>query len=234
MNLKHSNLIKTILFCLLVPLLMAYREPQYCKMVDQITKSYLKEYVKPRRMMQTEYGGEMMDDIQKIFLSFVSFETLNVDQARILYVEMMEEYLKRVNNHEKVRPHLHNFPFEESNIKLMLSFENPDLTIKGDGNVALMSIAKNSTIYFAAFNPTTEKFYTIHEETYSEALKLMKEGASSVSNKVENEALTANLKKESQLQDNLSAPPAPCPKELQPYAKEILKNGYDFQKTHFL
>ncbi|MCC5832259.1 MAG: hypothetical protein JJU12_04360, partial [Chlamydiales bacterium] len=68
-----------------------YREPAYCKIVECITKEYLKECAKPRSLVLTGYGGAMMDDIKEVFLSFLSFDVLNVDQARILYVEMMEE-----------------------------------------------------------------------------------------------------------------------------------------------
>jgi hypothetical protein len=83
----------------------AYREPNYCKMVNQITKKFLKESAQPRRLILSGYGGAMMNDIQEISLSFLSFDALNVDEARILYVEMMEEYLQRINCHERIRPH---------------------------------------------------------------------------------------------------------------------------------
>jgi hypothetical protein len=152
----------------------AYREPGYCKMVDRITKTYLKECAKPRRLMLSGYGGAMMNDIQSVTLRFLSLDALNVDEARILYVEMMEEFLQRINCHEKIRPHLHNFPFEERNIKLSISFKEPDISIRRDGHVALMGIARDHLLYFAAYDPITEEFYTLHEEPYEEAFRLVR------------------------------------------------------------
>jgi hypothetical protein len=153
----------------------AYREPGYCKMADQITKKFLKECAQPRRLILSGYGGAMMNDIQEISLSFLSFDALNVDEARMLYVEIMEEYLQRINCHERIRPHLHNFPFEENNIKLSIGFEDSKRKITRDGHVALISIARDHLLYFAAYDPITEEFYTIHQEPYEVALKFVKE-----------------------------------------------------------
>jgi hypothetical protein len=153
----------------------AYREPGYCKMVDQITKKFLKECAQPRRLMLSCYGGAMMNDIQNITLRFLSFDALNVDEARMLYVEIMEEYLQRINCHERIRPHLHNFPFEENNIKLSIGFENSKRKITRDGHVAMIFISKNHTIYYDAYDPITEEFYTLHRESYEEALRFVKE-----------------------------------------------------------
>ena len=142
-------------------LLTAFREPSYCKISSHIVNSYVKEFAKPRGLTLTGYGGAMMNDIQGITLRFVSFDALNIDQARILYVDIMEEFLNSINCHEKIRPHLHNFPFEESNIKLSISFKEPDTTIRGDRHVALMGIARDHILYFSAYDPITEKFYNI-------------------------------------------------------------------------
>lgn len=146
-----------------------YREPNYCKIVDRITKNYLVEVAEPRGLILNGYGGSMMDDIQSITLSFLSTYALNVDEARILYVEMMEELLRRINCYEKIHPYLHNFPFEEANIKLTISFVNSEGHTVRDGHVALMSIAKDHKLYFAAYNPDIEDFYDLYEELYGEA-----------------------------------------------------------------
>lgn len=154
-----------------------YREPNYCKIVDRVTKGFLKEHVKPRHIMLSGYGGAMMNDIQEIFLSFLSYEALNVEEARVLYVEMMEEYLRRINCNEKIRPYLHNFPFGIDNIKLTIGFEDRERQIAQDGHVALMFIGKNHELHFRGYDPETEEFYSLHRESYEEALKLVRESA---------------------------------------------------------
>jgi hypothetical protein len=115
----------------------------------------------------------MMNDIQEIELRFTSLDALDVDQARKLYIEIMEEFLIRINKHEKIRPHLHNYPFEVKNIKLTISFDDSNRHIRGDGHVPHMFIGKNYTLYYAAYNPEQEGFYNLHKENYGDALKIV-------------------------------------------------------------
>ncbi|MFN0065348.1 MAG: hypothetical protein ACKVOH_03840 [Chlamydiales bacterium] len=176
MNLKSYILMIKIIYFLLVVFLctgFAYREPSYCKIVDCITKSYLQEFANPRHLMLSGYGGAMMHDIQEISLSFLSHDTLNVDEARILYVEMVEELLQRVNSHEQIRPHLHNFPFGIDNIKLDISFINSEGATTKNGRVAFMYIGKNQDLLYRACNPDTEEFYSLHREPYAEARRIV-------------------------------------------------------------
>ena len=176
MSLSKSILVGKVVWLISVMFLLnsfAYREPNYCKMSDYIVRNYIKEFAKPRRLMLTGSGGRMMYDIEEITLRFLSYRTLNVNEARTLYVEMMEEFLQRVNCHEKIRPHLHNFPFEVDNIELTIGF-NDAKGILGGGHVAHMFIGNNSTLHFAAYDPKIEDFYSLHEESYEEAVEIVK------------------------------------------------------------
>ncbi len=150
-----------------------YREPNYCKMSNLIIEAYVKEFAKPRALFLTGLGGAMANDIQEISLNFLSFDALNVDETRRLYVIMMEEFLCRINCHEKIRPHLHNFPFDYSNIDLTIGFEDSKRKITGDGHVALMYIGKNQDLLYRAYNPDTEEFYSLHREPYEEARRIV-------------------------------------------------------------
>ncbi|MCH9625439.1 MAG: hypothetical protein S4CHLAM123_06130 [Chlamydiales bacterium] len=176
MSLRKNILISKVL-CLL-PILFTsctIREANYCKMSNRIASSYAKEFAKPRELMLTGYGGAMMNDIQEVSLRFLSFNALNVDEARVLYVEMMEEFLCRINRNEEIRPYLHNFPFEEDNLKLSIGFEDSNRKITGDGHVALMSIARDHILFFAAYDPVKEEFYTLYEAPYEEALRIVQD-----------------------------------------------------------
>ncbi|MCH9625437.1 MAG: hypothetical protein S4CHLAM123_06110 [Chlamydiales bacterium] len=150
------------------------REANYCKMSDCIVSNYVKEFARPRELMLSSSGGAMMDDIQEVFLSFLSFRALNIDEARVLYVEMMEEFLYRINHHEEIRPYLHNFPFEEKNFELSIGFEDSDRRITRDGHVAMVFIGNNHTVYYDAYD-SDEGFYTLCKESYEEARRIVQE-----------------------------------------------------------
>ncbi len=67
----------------------------------------------------------------------------------------------------------HTYPFEENNIKLSISFDDSS-GILGDGHVALMGIAKNHMLFYDAYDPKTEDFYSLHRESYEEAVEIVK------------------------------------------------------------
>jgi len=158
---------------ILLTLLTSFREADYSKISKDILRNYVKAFACPRRLMLTSQGGAMMDDVQVISLSFLSFDALDIDQARVLYVDMMEELLHRINSHEKIRSHLHNYPFEESNIELMIGFDDQNRHILGDGHVALMFIGKNNTLLYRAYDRVIEQFYSLHTEPYKEARRIV-------------------------------------------------------------
>jgi hypothetical protein len=160
-----------LLFLLFLPTCFGYQEADYCKIADQIVNSYVREFAQPRGLRLSAYGGAMMGDIQKITMGFSSFDALDTDKARTLFVDLMEEFLSRINCYKKIHPYLHTFPFEKNNIKLSISF----VDLKGhniaDGHVALMGIRKNGTLYYAAYNNDIKEFYDLHQENYIEALQ---------------------------------------------------------------
>lgn len=173
-NILMSKIVSLSFLCVFT----SFREPHYCKMSDNIVRNFVEEVAQPRRLILSGTGGAMMDDIQEIYISFFSNDTLNVSQARVLYIEMMEELLHRVNFHDKIRPYLHNFPFREDNIKLVIRFVNAEGNAIRDGHVASMGIAKDHLIYFAAYDPVTENYYTINRELYEEARRMVMDAKS--------------------------------------------------------
>jgi len=147
----------------------------YFKLSDQIVNAYDKQFAKPRRLHLSGQGGAMMDDIKKVILNFKSCDALTIDEARVLYVEMMEEFLCRVNQNEKIRPYLHNYPFVVENFKMRIGFRNEERKITDDGHVALMFIGRNNDLLFEAYSNETEQFYSLHREPYQESLRIVQQ-----------------------------------------------------------
>ncbi|MCH9627352.1 MAG: hypothetical protein S4CHLAM2_09900 [Chlamydiales bacterium] len=162
---------KLFTFLLLAP--FSVFAANYVKMSDRIVKRYNKEVAKPKRLCLSGSGGAMMDDIKKVILNYQSFDSLNIDEGRVLFVDMMEEFLVRMNQNEKIRPYLHNYPFGVENFKLRIGFDDSKRNIIGDGHVALMFVNKNQDLLFEAYDQETGKFYTLHREPYAESLRIV-------------------------------------------------------------
>ena len=153
-------------------------EPYYCKIIDRITHKYLKEYIIPQGLDCICIGGSMMGDIQAVALGFVSYKALNVDEARKLYVNIVEEYLHRVNCNEEVHPYLHNYPFTINNLEFTIRFSHPNGKRIADGHVALMFFIENrNLLFYKGYDSNTDNFYLLHKESYEEALKIVQESS---------------------------------------------------------
>lgn len=166
---KFSICIFLLLHWLLVG--WKYSEPKYCRLSDKITNKYNKELKEQKGLFLIGSGGAFMYDIKKIGLSYISLSKLTVDEARKLFVEVEEGYLKRYNENEEIRPYLHNFPFTIENLELMIIFDEKRNDLS-NGYIAGMYIA-NKKLYFKGYDYHTNELYTIHSEPYSTSIEIV-------------------------------------------------------------
>lgn len=163
-----------MLYLLLSVLCSFYKEPKHCKLSDRIFIPYNKELKKEKHLYLVGSGGAMMDDIQKVNAHYVSYDRLTVEEARRLYVDVVEGYLSRYNQNEEIRPYLHNYPFTINNFKIMIGFENENHQHMDKGFVALVSNRETKgVIYYASYDHETKKFNKIYEEPYETAREIV-------------------------------------------------------------
>ncbi len=163
------------LWCIVITFMFScgFREPIHCKLSDKIFIPYNKELKKQKNLFVCGSGGAMMGDIQSVHASYISFERFNVEQARRLYVEVMEGYISRYNANEKIRPYLHNYPVTIDNFEVMIGFENEQRKHMDGGFVALMFIAKNHRLLYCTYDHEKQEFVDLYEETYEQAREIV-------------------------------------------------------------
>src|ERR1700722_6897107 len=88
-------------FCILVSIIfytpnLFCNEPICCKISNEIVTSISEELEKEGLYIYGR-GGVMRDDIEKVDISYLSLAKMDVDQARKLYLNVLEEYLKKYN-----------------------------------------------------------------------------------------------------------------------------------------
>lgn len=166
-------MIKKIFFVLCSLLLCGFKEPHYCKLSDRIFNLYNKELRQQKGLYLNGSGGAFMDDIKKINSSYKSYEPMTIELARQLYVEVIEGYLNRYNEDEKIRPYLHNYPFTIDNLNVMISFWDKAKKRRDKGLVALIYIGKNQEIVYSTYDYEKKDFVKLHRETYSTAREIV-------------------------------------------------------------
>jgi hypothetical protein len=119
----------------------------------------------------------MTTDVRVLSPVYISYQKLNIDDARAFYLEIVEGLINKANADEEIRPYLHNYPFTEKNMSIGLVFFNEKNDFMQDGFVASMTMLdnENGLIYYRIYHPETEMLETIYIEPYEDALKIVKE-----------------------------------------------------------
>lgn len=115
-------------------------------------------------------GGQMMDDIQMMYMGFQYFKPINVESGRDLLVCSIQLYLNEINQNEKVNPYLHSYPFTVKNVEIRIWIRNPDGSKVSSDELRYISAIDGILSYYM---DGTEEYSreTVHEETYEEALQ---------------------------------------------------------------
>ena len=153
------------------------RQPEYIRLSDGISGPYAKELKKEKGLNLDGSGGSMMDDVKKVNATYLSFAKLSVNEARNLYVEVVEGYLERYNRDEQIRPYLHNYPFNSRNIGLMITFEDEYHRRREGEDVTLMFMNEGNIVY-RGYDHNKEEFVPLHRESYEEAVRIVRGGDS--------------------------------------------------------
>ena len=159
---------------LLTQLIAEGGEP-YIKYADLIIQSFEKECAKEfkkYKLRSIGSGGGMAYDVEEIRVMFFAYRPATIEEARVLETSLTEKLLKKINENEKIRPYLREYPFKANRARVSVSFHKPNSSVYTDGSVAYVLQAKGQILYCAA-DPKTEDYYDLHEEPYEEALKLV-------------------------------------------------------------
>ena len=137
--------------------------------VNQIVKEFAQVMKEDLGLRCIGEGGRMPYDVETIAVDFISYQNASIDQARLLEVKATEKLLQIVNNHEKIRPYLREFPFKFNRADVSIAFRKTDNSRYTDRSVTLVYQAKNK-IYYRRYNPLSDQLQPLAEEPYEEAL----------------------------------------------------------------
>jgi hypothetical protein len=115
-------------------------------------------------------GGQMMDQVKEVFLSFKYHHPVDIDTARELLITASEILLHEINSDEMVRPYLDCYPFEPKNVKIEIYIQKNDFTVFGEDQLCVVSTC-DGLLKYETHDPETPLFKSIYEETYQEALQ---------------------------------------------------------------
>lgn len=151
---------------------LGYQEQDYEKIADNITEKTGKKLKGDNGLILAGTGGQMMNDIQMMSMGFNYYKVVDIEVARQLLIDSVEEYLFEINSNNEVRPYLHNYPFTAQNVEIVIYFHNPDASKVPSGRIKIAAAEQGKMIYYVDY-PERHTIKAVHEESYDEALNMV-------------------------------------------------------------
>ena len=144
-----------------------YQSPRYVKLAHEITEKTAKKLKAQKNLYLVGTGGQMMDDIQMMAMSFDYYQEVDLKTARELTVHAINEYLSAINNNKEIRPYLHEYPFTAKNVEISIFIYKPDRSKLPPEKIYCIECMNGRLEYYTRSNPRQ----AIYEETYEQALQ---------------------------------------------------------------
>ncbi len=119
-------------------------------------------------------GGQMMDQIKMLALSFDYFGPMDIEKGREILLIVVNEFIETINADENIRPYLNNFPFEPKNIQIRIFLRKKDGSDPDLGELSIIT-SMNGFLEYEIDDPETTLFTSIYKETYEESVHKVKE-----------------------------------------------------------
>lgn len=123
-----------------------------------------------RRYNASPCGIGMNGKFEYLEISFEINEKLSRDKIRNILLDSGEEFLKNINDSEKVRPYLKDYPFTHKNIGIALFISDKDNRDLFDPDICCASFERGIFEYHTTAKENTFQYKDTFEETFEEAL----------------------------------------------------------------
>lgn len=152
-------------------------DDDYVHLARKILNECSKEVEKKYKLKRITTGGSLAYDVRQVVIGFLYPAEATIPEARRIYVEIAEVFIKKYNGSKELRPYLRDYPFTLEHLALSIYFRNP----KGDqprkGMVAFTRGGTRDIDYEGQVSDDPKVYdpQEIFSESYVEALRIIRE-----------------------------------------------------------
>ena len=139
--------------------------------VDEVLNIFVQEMEREYQLSCYAIGGSMPYDVKEVGFRFSADRKISIEEARELQVRSTERLVEMINESEKIRPYLIEYPWPSSRVAIAVSSSKDDGSCY-EGGVSFIFQAREKLFYYGkqdehSLGPK------ILEETYVEAKKIV-------------------------------------------------------------
>lgn len=146
-----------------------YTLPEKEKLADKILHRVALQMKQEAELRTCGTMGQMLNEIQKLGLSFCYFNPVDIAKGRKLLIRAAEALMKEMNEDERIRPYLSRHPVRPWNIEIIIFLQNSDNSEFPPGSLIIISIT-DGILKYKIDHPNKMELITVYKETYQEAL----------------------------------------------------------------
>ena len=191
MRLRKRIKFSKLLLILLLPFIVSCnietsesKRAPYIEHVHEIIRVFAAEMKDKYGLRCCGSGGSMPYNVEKISVIFTILRKTTLEEARAIQVDAVERLRELVNNHEKIRQYLAEYPFTSSRADVSISFNDKNGLHHTDGTITYVFMGRNKIFFDRAEKVISKTLYgktyddfnliTLLEEPYEEALEKVK------------------------------------------------------------
>lgn len=146
----------------------------HCDLGKAIIFEHAKEMEKAYPCFLGGYGGSFFDKhVNELDVNLTYSQEVNIEIARSLMINGVEQFLKSVNNNQSIRAYLVHYPFTYKDLIYSMDFFSETGDFVPEHFVAYVSLVKGN-IYYSIYNKKTKMLDDLAQEPYLEALEKVK------------------------------------------------------------
>ncbi|NGX48168.1 MAG: hypothetical protein K1000chlam3_01558 [Chlamydiae bacterium] len=150
--------------------------PEEDRIVHEIIDSTIESIRKKYNLHPCGIGLE--GKFEYLEISFETSELLEKDKARMILIDCTNEFLEKINTH-KIEKFLKPYPFVYKNVGIVLYILDENRKEPLHPKISLASTYKGKILYRTVNPENTFRFKETYEESYEEALALLKKNKDS-------------------------------------------------------
>jgi hypothetical protein len=133
---------------------------------DEIIFSFIEWACNKYKMKVQGSGGMYLNCVRQISVDFIYEGVVCKEEVLVIYYDCVKELIKRINQNEKIRPFLINYPVSKENVSVKISFYNPNGWLRPPkGEIARITPIEED-LYFSTFNHEKGCLEILYNEPY--------------------------------------------------------------------
>ncbi len=151
--------------------------------VNEVIRDFQKDMGKEFKIQAIGSGAGMPFDVERIIVEFAVMKRITIEEARNLIVTLKQKLADRVNEHEKLRPYLREYPFSPMRAVVNLSFihRNTKKEPLQDGDLLFITVGNTNEISYFIKDSKKPGKEDVFKEPYEEAVKIVKAKGNKIS-----------------------------------------------------